>query len=126
MNKLTQRKKILFVDDNKDILCLANMMLQGLHVELLLASSGQEAIDIINNNAKSKIDLIFLDLMMPKITGWDVLKFIKDSKIQSPVVVQTGVMYEDDLQKAKKLGAVKCITKPYTKKVIKHLVDQYV
>ena len=122
------KKKILFVDDNQNILSLSNMILKGLNHEPLLASSGEEAIDIINtvhNNTNSKIDLIFLDLTMPGATGFDVLEFLNNANIKIPVIVQTAIMDKDDLEKTVKQGVVDCITKPYTKEDVKYLINKH-
>ena len=81
------------------------MILKNLGHRVLLASSGEEAIDIIKNS-KSKIDGIFLDLMMPKVGGFDVLTFMRDSFITIPVVVQTGLINNKDIEKAIKVASI--------------------
>ena len=119
------RKKILFVDDHCEILSIANITLKSLGHESLLVSSGDEAIKIINNNSDLKIDLIFLDLMMPETNGFDVLRFMNDLNIQIPVVLQTAVMDESDLKKATDLGVKGFLFKPYTKEDIECLINRH-
>lgn len=120
----TIKKTILFVDDNPDVLNVGNLILKSLKHKILLANSGRKAIEILND-PKSKIDLIFLDIMMPEINGFDVLEFIKNSNIQIPVVVQTGMLEKSDLDRAEKLGAIDWINKPYVKSTIKYLIDKH-
>ena len=118
-------KKILFVDDDQGILIVGNMLLKSLGHEVSLARSGEEAIDIIRNS-KSEIDCIFLDLMMPGIGGYDVLTFMRDSYITIPVVVQTGLINNKDIEKAKGLCAVDYICKPYSKEDIRAAIAKMV
>ena len=119
------RKKILFVDDDQGILIVGNMLLKSLGHEVSLARSGEEAIDIIRNS-KSEIDCIFLDLMMPGIGRYDVLTFMRDSHIMIPVVVQTGLINDGDLNKAKELGAIDYICKPYSKEDVRGAITKMV
>ena len=118
-------KKILFVDDDQGILIVGNMLLKSLGHEVSLARSGEEAIDIIRNS-KSEIDCIFLDLMMPGIRGYDVLTFMRDSHIMIPVVVQTGLINDGDLNTAKELGAIDYICKPYSKEDVRGAITKMV
>jgi CheY-like chemotaxis protein len=119
------KKKILFVDDDPGILMVSDMLLKSLGYEVLAAGSGQEAIDIIKNS-ESKIDFIFLDLMMPGLDGSDVLIFMRESRIKIPVVVQTGIMSDSDLNMVKNLGAIDCICKPYSKQDLRDAITKMV
>jgi CheY-like chemotaxis protein len=118
-------KRILFVDNDQVNLIVGDMILKNLGHRVLLASSGEKAIDIIKNS-KSKIDGIFLDLMMPKVGGFDVLTFMRDSCIIIPVVVQTGLVNDNDIEKAKELGAVDYICKPYSKEDIRAAIAKMI
>jgi len=93
------RKKILFVDDNPGMLIVGNMLIKSLGYDVLLAKSGEEAINIIKN-PESEIDCMFLDLMMPGVGGIDVLTFMRDSRIVTPVVMQTGLADDSEMKKA--------------------------
>jgi CheY-like chemotaxis protein len=119
------KKTILFIDDDQRILNIGDMFIKRLGHKVLLVESGQKAIDILKENNGLGIDFILLDIMMPEVDGFGVLEFLKDSNIQIPVVLQTGVMDDNDLKKAKKLGAVDCITKPYTRKDVEYLIKKY-
>lgn len=119
------KKTILFVDDDRDILDLANIFVFGIECNLLLANSGEKAIEIISNN-DAKIDLIFLDLMMAGIDGFEVLEHIKSLGTSIPVIVQSGIIHDDDLRRAKELGAIDFIQKPYTTKIAKDLINRYI
>ena len=116
-------KKILFVDDDQDVLSISSMLIKSLGHEILLVNSGEEAINLIRNS-ESNIDFIFLDLMMPGIDGFDVLTFMKDANIHIPTVIQTGIIDEGDLKRIKELGAVDYITKPYTKEDLRRAITK--
>ena len=118
------KKTILFVDDDQGILKLANIFVFGIECNLLLADSGEKAIEIIKNNPQ--LDLIFLDLMMSDVDRFDVMEYIKDAGIKVPVIVQSGVIHDDDLNRVKELGAADFIQKPYTSTTAKDLINRYI
>jgi CheY-like chemotaxis protein len=120
------RKKILFIDDERDILIVGKLLVEGLGHEVFLIDSGEKAVEFMSSEDVSEIDLVFLDLMMPGMTGFDVLKFMRDSSIRIPTILQTGMANDSDLEEAKDLGAIDCVCKPYTKQDIKYLIDKYV
>ena len=82
-------KKILVVDDNKLNLKVATRMLEKYDIDVYLCESGQECIDKINSG--DKYDLILMDDMMPKLSGSEVLKKLKENKdFKTPVVMLTA------------------------------------
>ena len=107
-------KKILFVDDDEMTLQVGKFMLEALGYNVVTAESGKAALDILK---KYKAHLIFLDVMMPDINGIDVLQALKaDKKLKSiPVVLQTGVGNQNEINEMMKLGATSIIRKPYNK-----------
>ncbi len=119
------KKKILFIDDEKDILIVGELFIQSLGYEALLIDSGEKALQFMNSKYISEINLIFLDVMMPVINGFDVLRFMKNSNIQIPTILQTGIVNDSDLKKARNLGVVDYVGKPYTKKNMEHLIKKY-
>ena len=82
-------KKVLVVDDNKLNLKVATRMLEKYDIDVYLCESGQECIDKINSGAS--YDLILMDDMMPKLSGSEVLKRLKENKnFKIPVVMLTA------------------------------------
>lgn len=103
--------KVLVVDDqevNRDIL---GMILED-DYEVIYACDGVEALDIINENADS-LSIVMLDIMMPNMDGFEVLRRIKSSDTTKsiPVIVLTAEITAE--LKALKLGAADFITKPF-------------
>ncbi|MCA9671822.1 MAG: response regulator [Myxococcales bacterium] len=107
--------KILIVDDEKHIAQLIEQTLEDLEdegVELLTASNGQEALELIE---RERPQLVYLDIMMPKMNGFDVCETVKKKwKMEDVYVVMlTAKGQEVDRQKGDAVGADLYITKPF-------------
>ncbi len=96
-------KKILIADDEKAIAKALTLKLTNAGFAADVAVNGIEAIDKIK---AAKFDLIVLDLIMPEKDGFAVLEYMRDNKINTPVLVASNLSQEDDLKRAKELGAV--------------------
>jgi two-component system alkaline phosphatase synthesis response regulator PhoP len=108
-------KKILIVDDEPHIRALLEQALEEFEdegVEIHLAVDGEDAINVIK---KEKPDLVFLDVMMPKIDGFEVCRIIKKELGLSNVyvIMLTAQGQEFDKQLGKKAGADIYMTKPF-------------
>jgi len=101
---------ILVVDDDPNSINLISTYLQHNNIEIKKAYSGEEAIEILE---KSVPDLIVLDLMMPRVTGFDVVAFMQSKNLHHvPVVVVTAkIITEQDVQQLS--GKVKDIIEKY-------------
>lgn len=95
--------KILVVDDEPEIVKILASFLAKNSFEVEKARDGAEAIRILNSGVK--LDLIFLDMKMPKVTGLDVLKELARLSLKIPVIILTGsVDVEQYMEDLKKLG----------------------
>ena len=108
-------QKILVVDDEAHIRMLIEQTLEDLEddgVEILTASNGEEALETINSE---KPNLVFLDVMMPKMNGFDVCKAVKsNSEINGTyIVLLTAKGQELDKQRGEEMGADLYMTKPF-------------
>ncbi len=108
-------KKILIVDDEVHIRLLIEQTLEDLEeqgVEILTAENGEEAIRMI---LEEKPQIVFLDVMIPKINGFDVCRTIKQEKCLEGVyiVLLTAKGQEYDRQMGMEAGADAYITKPF-------------
>lgn len=106
------KKKILIVDDERDIvnnLCIA---LETKDYETLKAYDGLEALEIAR---KEKPDLILLDIVMPKLNGYQVCRELKndDTTKSIPILMLTAKTQESDRFWGKETGADEYITKPF-------------
>lgn len=107
--------KILIVDDEPHIRLLLEQTLEELEdegVELLLAEDGQEGLRVIR---EEKPDLVFLDVMMPKMNGYDVCQAVKNELglTQVFIVLLTAKGQEIDKVKGNEVGANVYMTKPF-------------
>jgi len=83
--------------------------------DVLVAPDGDLAIELA---CKQKPDLVLLDVKIPKMSGWDILKTLEaDESLQDlRVLIMTGALHPGDEEKARELGAVGCLAKPFTPK----------
>lgn len=101
---------ILTVDNDEALLRLVSSELTNEGYMVTTANDGDEAVNLIQS---MKFDLVFLDINMPVMNGFDVLKFIKAKYPFIKVVILTGYCDVVTALKSKKLGADDFIGKPY-------------
>lgn len=117
---------VLFVDDEEPILKVTEIMLSSLGIKVILVNSGKEAIKTLSNKDKrQEIDIICLDLTMPEMSGFEVMKWINEQKITIPVILQTGIEDKVEINKAMKMGMKNYLVKPYTKESLHQLIKKY-
>jgi DNA-binding response OmpR family regulator len=100
------RSKILIVDDESDITNLTAQFLHLQNYETISCHSGDEALNIIKERS-NEISLVLLDIMMPRVSGYEVLEEIKkhEEYREILVVLFSVKKFQLDIQKAKELGA---------------------
>ena len=112
--------KILVVDDESRMRKLVKDFLVKKQYKVLEAGDGEEAIEVFFGN--KDISLIILDVMMPKMDGWEVCKEIrKFSKV--PIIMLTANSEEKDELKGFELGVDEYISKPFSPKILVARVD---
>jgi len=104
-------KKILLVEDDTFLSKLLSKKLVQNQADVTLAENGEEAIKILKSNPK--FDLILLDLMMPKIGGFEVMEAINaDPKIKgTPIIILSNLGEKNDIERGVSLGAKKFLVK---------------
>lgn len=109
------KQKILIVDDEDRMRKLVHDYMNNAGYQILEASDGEEALDVFF--AEKDIALVILDVMMPKLNGYEVLKEIRTySKV--PVVMLTARAEEWDELKGFELGVDEYIAKPFSPKIL--------
>jgi two-component system alkaline phosphatase synthesis response regulator PhoP len=103
-------KKILVVDDKKEILTLLNQYLTQEGFNVATAGNGQEALFIAR---QEKPNLIVLDLMMPEMGGYEFMNSYR-REAETPVIILTAKLDENDKVLGLELGADDYITKPFS------------
>lgn len=115
--------KVLIIDDNPNVVKLLEINLNFEDYEAASAYDGKSGLEKIE---EVKPDLIILDVIMPKMSGWEVLEEIKSNpKIRNiPVIMLTGSQGKDDLQRGYSKDIVDYVAKPFnTKKLIELIND---
>jgi len=113
------KKKILVVDDDKEICDILTEMLAEEGYQTFSALSGRLALDIVK---KKKPELVLMDIKMPKMDGIEVLKRIKKIDKEVVVVMITGYGSLDTAKEAMRLGAYDYVTKPFDLDSIKVVI----
>ena len=114
--------RILVVDDSPDVrLALATILEDAGH-EIVEAEDGDQVFDMA---VEQSPDLVLLDVMMPRVNGFDALATLKaDTRTSSiPVIMVTAKGRPEDMAMARSLGAVEYITKPWADGDVELRVD---
>lgn len=122
--KAPAKKRILIIDDEEDLRVLAThaLTLERSDLEVIGAKDGPSGIQRAKTDHPS---VIILDIMMPKMDGYEVCRLLKaDAKTRNiPVIMLTASSDPHLNQKAFEAGAVACLTKPYRKATLVNCVD---
>lgn len=105
-------KKILVVEDNPEMRKIISIRLEINGYAVISAEDGAQALEITK---KQKPDLLILDLMLPKITGFEVCRMLKfDDKYKDlPIIILSALDQQDDREKAIQSGADAYFIKPF-------------
>lgn len=108
------RRKVLIVDDNSTNVELISVQLKPFNYEVTKSYGGEEALEMIR---KEPPDLILLDLMMPRMSGYEVCRILKTDPATRliPIIIVTALRELDDKIKAIELGADDFLMKPFNK-----------
>lgn len=104
--------KVLVVDDEKDICIYVKDVLENYQYDVAMTTSGLEAIEMIKKDPS--INVLFLDIMMPEMNGFEVLKRVRgEARRNIQVVMITARRTMQDVLMAKELGVIGYVTKPF-------------
>ena len=114
-------KTILCVDDDASMRSALSRLLKPLGHRMLLAGSGEEAIRMVREH---RPDLILLDVMMPGMSGYEVLRRLREANTpETPVVMLTAKGSEDAVMKGYQEGCVYYMTKPFRNESVMNAVQ---
>jgi DNA-binding response OmpR family regulator len=105
-------KQLLLVDDERDLVFYTKLFLEEKGYEVTEAYDGQEALDILED---FRPDLVLLDVTMPRLTGWDVLRTMQENPETADIPVLMLTARSEDADKARgwELGVTWYQTKPF-------------
>jgi two-component system, cell cycle sensor histidine kinase and response regulator CckA len=106
------RHTVLVVEDEQLMRRLLERILSSQDTSVLLAADGQEALDIYRDH-RGEINVVLLDLGLPKISGWEVFNYLKQQNPDLCIVVASGYMEPDVKSRMHDAGVEHFIEKPY-------------
>lgn len=115
--------KILIVDDDPVQRRLLDAILVKLGYQVTSVEDGEKAVSLLSDNSVNPVDLIMLDLLMPGLNGFGVLKKMRKLKLRIPVIVQTAKGGIETVVNAMRLGAHDFVVKPASPERIKISVE---
>ncbi len=117
-------KKVLLVEDEKSVILGVRTCLDAVGYQVDVVEDGEDALNYLERETP---DLILLDLLLPKVDGFEVLKKLKgqDKNNNIPVIVLTAKAEEEDKKKVLSLGADDYMTKPFKPQQLWDKIKQY-
>ena len=103
-------KKILIVEDEQDIAELLRLYLESEKYSIIIADDGIDALKIINTTS---IDMAIVDIMMPQMNGYELIKKIREEDNNLPIIITSAKNMDNDKIVGLNLGADIYITKPF-------------
>jgi len=119
--KEARQARILVIDDEESVRDILSRILETTGHQVMVASNGEEGIERFKSEA---FDLVFTDLGMPKLSGWDVGKTIKGINPKVPIAMITGWGVELDREKMSESGIDLIVSKPFNFDQVIQLVSE--
>ena len=116
---LVKTGTILAIDDNLNNTDILKKRLERLGNTVITANNGKEGLEVLSSNSH-EIDLILLDIVMPEMNGFEVLKYVKNSKIYNtiPIIMISSMDDKDSIYRCIEMGADDYVTKPFDKEIL--------
>jgi DNA-binding NtrC family response regulator len=115
------KRKVLIVDDDRDIVSIVSTILAGRGWDISAAYSGSEALEAVT---ASKPDIILLDIMMPEMNGIEVLKKIRKIDSDARIIMITAFGDVESYLDSMELGAYEYINKPFETDELLEMIDR--
>ncbi|XPV67982.1 MAG: response regulator [Halarcobacter sp.] len=106
-----RKLKLLFVEDEEDLIEIITDTLTKLQADFLTATNGEEALTLMENN--DDISVVVTDINMPVMNGLDMIKKMNEKDINIPVIIMSAHTETDYINKAKDLGVDNYLLKPF-------------
>lgn len=109
--KILKSMKLLFVEDEKDLIEIISDTLNKLEIDYLTATNGEEALELIEKN--SDFSAIVTDINMPIMNGLEMITILNQRNIKLPIIVMSAHTELEYINKAKDLGVNDYLLKPF-------------
>jgi DNA-binding response OmpR family regulator len=125
VSESTHLYHVLVADDEPHIGRIIQMKLERGPYEVTLVANGRDALEVLESS--ESIDVVLLDIMMPHISGLDVLAALRKlpARHTTPVIVLTAKGQDTDRERAMKLGANDFFTKPFSPSKLVARIDEF-
>ena len=120
--KLISSKKALIVEDNEINQLVTSQMLESIGFDIDIANDGLEAVDMAN---KSNYDIIFMDLQMPNMDGFEATKKIREFNKNTPIVALSAAVMDKDKELTSLAGMNNHLAKPLIRSELESILKQY-
>jgi CheY-like chemotaxis protein len=121
MEQSWKDKKILIADDSEINFILLKKNLETSGAEILWAKDGRQLIDMVESQID--IDLVLLDISMPKIDGLTATKMLRKAGYKTPIIAQSSFISENEIDKVLEAGCNSFIIKPFHKQDLFAKID---
>lgn len=118
-----QGKLILIVEDIEHNYMFFSTLLKFTQAEIKIATDGLQAVEFCKSNPN--VDLVLMDLKLPKMTGLDAIKEIRKIKPNLPIIAQTAYAWIGQKEKVLDLGADEFLSKPVKKDDLLSVIGKY-
>lgn len=118
-----QGKLILIVEDIEHNYMFFSALLKLTQAEVEIATDGVQAVEFCKNN--QNVDIILMDLKLPRMTGLDAIKKIREIRPDLPIIAQTAYAWIGQKEKVLGLGANEFLSKPVKKDVLLDVIGKY-
>lgn len=114
---------VLIVEDDDSSFQLMALLLKRMNLNIIRAISGKEALNICKRNPL--IDLVFMDISIPEMDGYEATAAIKQVRSDIPIIAQTAHAISGDKEKALNAGCVDYLTKPIRRELLYKTIEKY-
>ena len=125
-NQASGAPLVLVIEDNEDNLVLITYILESLGCKLIVQRDGGEKTVILAK--KYHPDLILLDIVLPEVSGIEILKFLKAEPLTRnvPTIAVTALVTEENRENIIRAGFNNCIIKPYLIEELEQMINPYI
>jgi two-component system, cell cycle response regulator DivK len=121
---ILQSVNVLVAEDDETNFFLIKEYLEFSKANLLWAKNGKQATEMVGDN--SDIDIVFMDIQMPEMNGYEALKRIKEKLPNLPIVALTAYAVSGDREKGLKAGFNEYLSKPISRKILMELIVKFI
>lgn len=121
MTEYKSKGRLLIIDDESELREVLSAILEDSASEICQAADG---LDGINQLKSHQFDAVLSDEKMPKKSGLEVLKWMRENNLQIPFIINTGYGQKDVVQEAQRLGVYAFINKPWDERSLIKTVEQ--